>query len=112
MTDFEVGSLVCRWSPDGEHVAYMVEGELIQDRYGVRCLPQFEPGFEAYGELGEVSDFLPSDEQDHRIGPVIFGALPITPTTKIQYELGYLFGLTDGSPDGTLRWQLEYEFLP
>jgi hypothetical protein len=78
----------------------------------VRCRPQFEPGFEAYGTLGEVGDLLPSKAQEHRIGPVIFGAIPITPMTKIQYELGYLFGLTDGTPDGTLRWQLEYEFIP
>jgi len=25
------------------------------------------------------------------------------------YEAGYLFGLTDASPDGSFKWLIEYE---
>ena len=29
---------------------------------------------------------------------------------RLNYDVGLLFGLTDGSPEHTLRLQLEYEF--
>jgi hypothetical protein len=72
--------------------------------------PWLEPGLEVHGEPGAINRFLPAAEQDHRAGPVIYGALPLPPGWgKLQYQLGYLFGLTTASPDGTLKWLLEYE---
>ena len=70
----------------------------------------FEPGIEIYGEMGEVGSVLPSDQQDHRIGPVFSGTVAGTPTSKWVYEIGYLFGASDAAPDGTLKFVIEYEF--
>ena len=78
-----------------------------QTRY--RLLPEFEPGFEAYGGIGEISDTRALDEQRHQIGPVFFGKLGAGDYGAVKYELGWLFGLTDGSADGSLKWLVEYE---
>ncbi len=68
-----------------------------------------EAGFEAFGELGEISDILPLDEQEHQLGPVLWWELEIGERSKLEVQLGWLFGLTDATPDGTLKWIVEYE---
>jgi hypothetical protein len=37
------------------------------------------------------------------------GGYSLAPYGKIKYELGYLFGVTPATENGTVRWQLEYE---
>lgn len=69
-----------------------------------------ELGVELYGEMGEFGHVLPSSAQDRRIGPVISGKLGHSGHGKWQYELGYLFGVSDAAPNGTLKFNLEYEF--
>ncbi len=70
-----------------------------------------ELGVEVYGEMGELGAFLPSAQQDHRIGPVLSGVLPLSSGKgKWSYEVGYLFGVSDAAPDGTLKFNIEYEF--
>jgi FTR1 family protein len=73
---------------------------------------RLEPAIEIYGSMGELGSVLPSDQQDHRAGPVIMGLLAETSGGKWVYELGYLFGLSDAAPDGTLKFVVEYEFRP
>jgi len=68
---------------------------------------ELEVGVEIYGEMGEFGHVLPSNQQDHRIGPVISGKLG-----QSKYELGYLFGASDAAPNGTLKFNIEYEFRP
>lgn len=71
-----------------------------------------EPGIEIYGVMGELGHSLPASQQDHRIGPVISGELPVHQRKgKWKYELGYLFGVSDAAPNGTLKLNLEYELL-
>jgi high-affinity iron transporter len=71
---------------------------------------QFEPGIEIYGEMGEFGHVSPSDQQDHRIGPVFSGTLTGSTHSKWEYEAGYLFGVSDAAPNGTLKFVIEYEF--
>lgn len=70
----------------------------------------FEPALEIYGKTGELGSPNHSEAQDHRAGPVISGQFKLGNTDKFVYEVGYLFGLTDAAPDGTLKFGLEYEF--
>lgn len=70
------------------------------------------PGFEAYAEVGELGHPWPADQQDNRIGPVVCGDLERTSHGKLKYEVGYLFGVSDAAPNGTLKFELEYEFWP
>jgi hypothetical protein len=75
-----------------------------------RLSPYFQPGFEAFGEIGEVKDVEPLAGQEHQLGPAIIGTIPIGfAPGKLHYEAAYLFGLTAGSPGGAFRWLLEYE---
>jgi hypothetical protein len=71
--------------------------------------PTLEPGIELYGELGSDEDFGFNDGQTHQAGPVISGSYRLSNKSKLAYNAGYLFGLTDDSPDGTLKWELELE---
>lgn len=68
------------------------------------------PGFELYGEMGEIGHFPPSREQDRRLGPVIYGELSSTGAGKWLYELGYLFDTGTAAPTGTLKAIIEYEY--
>lgn len=67
------------------------------------------PGFEVYGEMGEIGHVLPGAQQDHRAGPVIYGEMRGSNTGKWRYELGYLFGISSAAPNGTIKATLEYE---
>jgi len=71
-------------------------------RYRMR--QSFEPGFELHSTFGAIDDFSPVDTQTHLIGPVVYGKLG-----SFKYDIGYLFGATDVSPRGMLKWILEYE---
>jgi hypothetical protein len=72
--------------------------------------PYLEPGLEIYSAPGAINRFLPFAQQDLRFGPVLYGTIRTFGAGKFKYEIGYLFGLTPGTPDGTVKWRLEYEF--
>lgn len=71
--------------------------------------PLIEPGVEIYSTPGTLLHFSSLQAQDHRAGPVLYGTVRDLGTGKINYELGYLVGLTRASPEGTVKWKLEYE---
>lgn len=83
----------------------------LQSRW--RLDPLFEPAVEAYGEFGRINNFDPHDEQRHMVGPAVQGAIDhLGPLPgKLRYDVGYLFGVTSGTPDGTLKTVLEYELF-
>ncbi|MDP6353378.1 MAG: hypothetical protein QF827_14240 [Alphaproteobacteria bacterium] len=69
----------------------------------------FSPGFEAYGDFGEISDFKSGADQKHQIGPIVYIEHPIRETGKIELLLGYYVGLSRAAADQTFRWMLEYK---
>jgi hypothetical protein len=76
-----------------------------------RLHPMFEPGIEGFGSIGEINNTNAPDRQRHQIGPAVFGEVELAGFGEIEYEFGYQFGLTDeGSPDGAVKWLLEYEY--
>jgi hypothetical protein len=74
-----------------------------------RLHPLLEPGFEYYGDIGDVAAPGKIADQQHRVGPIIAGLYAFPPYGKLKYEMGYLFGLTRATENGALRWRLEYE---
>jgi hypothetical protein len=68
-----------------------------------------EPGFQAYGAPGPVTRFAPLREEDHRLGPMLFGTVFALGPGTLVWNGGVLFGLTAAAPAVTLRWQAEYE---
>lgn len=71
--------------------------------------PMLEYGVQALGELGEWSDMKAAGDQEHKIGPAVFGTVKANGNNKISYDGALLFGLTDDTPDATLRFAIEYE---
>jgi len=65
---------------------------------------RFEPGVEYHSVFGPVTGGTPFEQQRHFAGPVVYGRLG-----ALKYDVGYLFGLTDASVDGMVKWILEYE---
>ncbi|MBL4774545.1 MAG: FTR1 family protein [Mariprofundus sp.] len=65
-----------------------------------------EPAFEMYGSFGELGNTSSLAKQSHQAGPVIMGKF----RNGMGYELGYLFGLTPATDQGTVKLILGYEF--
>ncbi len=68
-----------------------------------------EPGFQAYGFVGPLTHLTPLREEDHRLGPMLFGTIVALGPGALRWNGGVLFGLTAPAPLVTLRWQAEYE---
>jgi len=71
---------------------------------------EFEFGLQGFGETGDWNDWSPSDQQEHKLGPAIFGKLPVGDRAAIRYNAAWLIGMTDATPNNTFRMQVEYEF--
>ncbi len=65
----------------------------------------FRPAFDYLGDTGSLDDLQEFDAQDHRAGPVIYGAFG-----NVSYEAGYLHGLSEGAPNHTAKLVIGYSF--
>jgi hypothetical protein len=75
----------------------------------VKGEPILEYGFQVFGELGEWSEMKAGTNQEHKLGPAIFGEVKANGHNKLSYDGALLFGLTDDTPDATVRFEIEYE---
>ena len=75
-----------------------------------RWLQQFEFGAQGFGEMGEWDHWASSNERIHKLGPAIFGKIPVGDHQAIKYNAAVLFGASKAAPDHTFRMQAEYEF--
>lgn len=92
---------------EGEkHVTEM--GYQWQVKY--RWKKEFEYGLQGMGDLGEWNSWAKSNEQNHRMGPAVFGKFNLASKQAVKYNAAWLFGVTDAAPNNTFRMQLEYEF--
>ena len=80
----------------------------LQAKY--RLMREFEFGVQGFGDFGKWNHWEPRDRQNHRIGPAIFGKIPLDGKQAIRYDAAWLVGASKVAPDSTLRLQLEYEF--
>ena len=69
--------------------------------------PRLELGLQAFGTFGELGHV--GAKHDNRIGPAIFGQIPMGSRNKLKYDVGLQFGLGRDAADTTFRFQLEYE---
>lgn len=72
------------------------------------------PAFEIYGDAGVLGAIPRLSQQQLLAGPVAVGALKLGALGlgqggQVKYELGWLFGATPVTQQGTLRWRLEVE---
>ncbi len=72
------------------------------------------PAFEIYGDAGTLGRFRGVSQQELRAGPVAVGSLKLNKiglghAGSLKYEIGWLFGATQATATGTLRWRVELE---
>lgn len=90
----------------GDHITEL--GYQWQTKY--RWKPSFEFGLQGFGEVGKWDNWAPADEQEHRMGPAIFGKIGLGTKQAIKYNAALLFGTSEAAADHTFRMQIEYEF--
>jgi hypothetical protein len=83
---------------------------LYQWQAKYRWLQQFEFGLQGLGEMGKWDHWAKNDVRIHKVGPAIFGKIPLGDRQAIKYNAAVLFGASSASPDHTFRLQAEYEF--
>ena len=83
-------------------------GYALRTKY--RWRPYLEPRRMRARRRTNMRDVKPFRDQSHRLGPVILGIVPVAPSIGFYYELGWLFGLTRGSLDHSVKWLGEFEF--
>jgi hypothetical protein len=66
-------------------------------------------GVQGFGNLGRWDKWAPHAEQEHSLGPAVFGKLELGAHQAIKYNAGWLVGLTDASARHTVRLQVEWE---
>jgi hypothetical protein len=98
---------IFRGSPDEAHPTEI--GYQLQAKYALRR--ELEVGAQAFGKMGKWNHWDPAHEQDHRIGPAVFGKVKLGEGREaLRYNAAWLIGVSDGGPKNTLRLQAEYEF--
>ena len=75
-----------------------------------RWLTVLEFGVQGFGDMGKWNDWDKQADQDHRIGPAVFGKYGLGNRHAIAYNAAWLFGTSNAAPDHTFRMQVEYEF--
>ncbi len=92
--------------------AVVSSGTVLQYQWQAkyRWEKELEFGFQGFGEVGQWDNWLPSDQRDHKLGPAIFGMIPVGERQAIKYNAAWLLGASQAAYDHTLRLQLEYEF--
>jgi len=66
-------------------------------------------GIEAYGEAEDIGEDPPIEEQEHRLGPVVYYEAELGDDRELGISLGLLFGLTKSTPDVAVKWNFELE---
>ena len=74
-----------------------------------RLTANIQPGVEVFGRLGELNDIAIGNEQ-HQIGPGVFGFFELNDNYGFKYELGWLIGYTDVTPENTAKFLIEFEY--
>ncbi|MFM9913315.1 MAG: hypothetical protein ACKVN9_07275 [Methylophilaceae bacterium] len=90
----------------GSHVTEM--GYQWQAKY--RWQPAFEFGLQGFGGMGKWNDWEDYDNQEHRLGPAVFGKFDLGVKQAIKYNAALLFGVSETAANHTFRMQVEYEF--
>lgn len=75
-----------------------------------RWRQELELGVQGLGALGPWRDWAPAAQQEHKVGPAMFGKLRTAGRDVVAYNAAWLIGTNGNTPRHTLRLQIEYEF--
>jgi hypothetical protein len=109
------------WGPTTHTLNLFLEKEIgpSQDLHGVDFNYAWQsrwnvnryasPAIEIYGDAGQIDHMHSFANQQFLVGPVLVGSVSTGTSGQLKYEAGYLFGATQATPQGTIRWRLEWE---
>lgn len=69
----------------------------------------FQPGVQAFGEVGKWDDWLASNKQSHRAGPAFFGSRNIG-KHELKYEAAYLLGRNSARAAKSFTMRVQFIF--
>jgi hypothetical protein len=75
-----------------------------------RWKPELEVGAQGFGRLGPVQNWLPGEQQEHKLGPAVFGKVRLDGRSALRYNAAWLIGVNNNTARNTFRLQAEYEF--
>ena len=75
-----------------------------------RWKPEFEVGAQGFGSLGPWREWLPSEQQEHKAGPAVFGKVRLDGRHALNYNAAWLLGTNSNTAGNTVRLQVEYEY--
>lgn len=74
-----------------------------------RWKPWLHVGAQGFGELGPWDNWSPRHAQSHRIGPALFGVLPVG-AGSLGWQAAYLAGKTYGKRSQMFTMRVKYDF--
>lgn len=74
-----------------------------------RWEPWLHFGAQGFGELGAWDNWSPRDAQSHRVGPALFGALPVG-AQSLAWQAAYLTGSTYARHGKMFSMRVKYDF--
>lgn len=83
---------------------------LYQAQVKYRHSAQLEWGVQALGNVGQWDHWAVHAQQEHKIGPALFGKVKLGSHQSVNWNAAVLRGLTDATPRTTVRVQTELEF--
>ncbi len=75
-----------------------------------RWMPTLEYGLQGIGGMGKWDNWSTQSSQSHMAGPAVMGRALLGGRNVVQYNAGWLLGLSRTAPHNTFRVQAEYEF--
>lgn len=75
-----------------------------------RWRPMLQFGLQGFGELGDWNHWAPRDQQSHRVGPAVFGSLPLGGGQTLLYQAALLKGATYGENGTMFSMRVQYAF--
>jgi len=102
------------FNPLFERAVHAAEPQVTELHYEwqvkYRWREELEFGAQGFGNLGEWDHWAPGSEQEHKLGPAIFGKVLLGGRNTIVWNAAWLFGASDAAARNTFRLQTEYEF--
>lgn len=75
-----------------------------------RWMKAFEFGLQGFGQVGKWNDWEPAEQRANRLGPAVFGKIPLGGRQALKYNAALLFGTSSAAATRNFRLQVEYEF--
>jgi hypothetical protein len=95
------------WEKEVRSKAEPIDTGVLRLANAIRLNQYFQPGFEVYGEIEDVTNPGRFNQQQFRIGPMLHGSTSLANmfgTGKLVCEAGHLFGATSETEKGTFAY--------